>query len=249
MSLHLWPLPVAVILVGIAAAAVIFERRRVRTAVADLIHEVNRPLGAIRLGLSLLGRQADCQAETFEALDREVVRAGASLEELACSYGLVERARDRSFCLVGLAHELADSWQPAATVMGKCIEVETLAGRPTVTGCRGEVGQAAANLIANGLEHGRGDIRIGVAVVKGKPVLSVHNDGERDGWPGSHRIPGSDNTAPGFGRRRSPKTDEPRGRGLRIARRYAVRNGGRLLVDNDRGHAVGLELSPADDPV
>ena len=249
MSLHLWPLPVAVTLVGLAAVALMVERRRVRTAVADAIHEVNRPLAAIRLGLSVLARQADCQAVTCEALDREVVRAGASLEELACSYGLVKRARDGSFCLVGLAQELADSWQPAATVMGKCIEVEALDARPAVTGCRGEVGQAAANLIANGLEHGQGNIRIDVAVVNGKPVLSVQDDGAGDAWPGRRESPGSDYLPSGFGRRRSPKTDELRGRGLRIARRYAVRNGGRLLVDTDRGHAVGLELSPADDPV
>lgn len=235
-------LSVAAVVPGLCLALVLirWERRRGREAVADAIHEINRPLSAIRLGLVCAARNGSGSRGSggapdggVAALDGEVERASASVRELARRFGIDVPRRSEQFSACTLAEELVHVWRPAVEGVGRQIELHADPECPDVCGDRGELGQVAANLIANGLEHGEGKIRIAVAAPDGTPVLTVEDEGRY-----------FDDTQ--VSRRRRFEGGSMRGRGLRIAARAAARNGGRLVSDQRHCHLAAIEMRPAE---
>ena len=204
------------------------ERRRVavlREGLLDAVHEISRPLTALRMAFT-----APRFADHCLGLDAEVERAAASLADLSRIAGVAAPFRRERFDLGQVVQQIADVWQASAAAAGRTLTAEVI-GTSAVLGDRGRVGQAVENLVANALEHGSGEVRVAVTEAAGRCVVEVV-----DGGGGS-----------GVGR---PVSGDAvltvrRGRGLRIASQIALAGGGVV----DRGHVsdgrVRLELPAA----
>ena len=202
------------------------ERRRVaglRGGVLDAIHELSRPLTALRMvfaGPRFGGLGA--------SLYSEVERAAASLAELSRVAGVAVPIRRDSFDLGQLVQQIADLWQATAEATGRTLTAE-VTGSPAVVGDRGRIGQAVENLVANALEHGTGAVSLAVTEGSGSCVVEVV---DRGGGAAGNDI--------------SKMTQSiGRGRGLRIAAQIAATGGGRLDRERVASGRVLIELPTA----
>lgn len=216
-----------------AAAALALVRAQVQSRmalVAEASHELRGPLTAVQLGLAALVRDAEPErARHAAALDLELRRAGLALEDLAAAPE-GRRAPD-ALGVVDVGDLLEDAyaaWEGVAAAYRTSLSVEPMEDWWVVRADRVRLAQALGNLIANALEHGRGEVRLRARPVAGHGLrLEV-----LDGGPGlSAPLAAS---GPHAGRR---------GHGLGVAARVAERCGGRLVSETtSEGHAMALEL-------
>ncbi len=124
-----------------------------------------------------------------------------------------------------LAIAAAERWRARVAAAGRRIAVRWRCGEELADVDPVRVAQALDNLIANALEHGRGQITIEGARRAGRIELAVRDTGSR-----RHA-------------RLREHRDPRRGHGLRVARSLARGNGGRLRVRAARHATVAaLEL-------
>ncbi|MEI6663418.1 MAG: hypothetical protein WCL20_03845 [Actinomycetes bacterium] len=213
-----------------ALAGIVTCRRRWRRDVADAIHEIRRPLSAIRLGIAAAARHPGAPLGILTSLDSELVRAASSLDELGVSAGLASESNSERFSLAALAADLAAAWTPAAAAAGRKIELIKGASA-LVEADRNGIGQAGANLIANSIEHGSGPIAISVVSNLGLHEIRVTD-------AGSSRTSAQQRLGKG----------QRRGAGLRISSSAAKRNGGRVTRGLGVAGGYGIELPSAEGP-
>lgn len=211
-----------------AAVAIVMLRGRLEAQarlVAEACHELRGPLCAARLAVESLEVDAP-------GLELELRRAGRALDDLAVArWGRRSAGCLEIVDLSLLAEEVAAGWEPLARSLG--MELAVAAPFPVlVRADRVRLAQAAANLVANALEHGRGPVRIAVRRHDGRARLEVTDSGM--GLPG----PVASLPAGGTGER---------GHGLQIVRRVAEMHAGRLLTGPSRaGARLVLELPDVD---
>lgn len=194
-----------------------------------MVHEVSRPLAAIRLGLAALAREERCAERTVAALDGEVARAARSLKLLSGRNSRPGRIREKAFSVVDLALELETSWKPVAEALGRSISVSVDRPCPPALGDRDEIGQATTNLLMNELEHGHGDVRIDVRCEEGAPVLEVSGARGTDAGGAASHI--------------RPSRRVGGGRGLLLAGRDVRANGGQMLEGGTQGIPTVIRLA------
>jgi len=201
---------------AVCAVQLEVQRRRVRAA-----HEVRGPLSVAQLAL---GGFEPCAR--VDAIELELRRAALALEDL----GGARRARAREVVdLAQLVGEAAPAWRALAAAGGASLSVEPSCA--AVAGDRLRLAQAAANLVANAIEHGGPDVRVRATAAAGRVSLEVSDDGP--GLPAP--LPRLLTAARG---RRSR-----RGHGLAIAAAIAERHGGRLVaLPAVRGTRLALDL-------
>jgi signal transduction histidine kinase len=233
-------LPLVVALVA-AALALRQARGRQRVGarmegVARACHELRGALAAMGLVLSRIetaGRVGPW-LEAVDALRTQQARALLATEDLEAARG--ERREPpveaRSTVDVeALVRRCVRTW--GATHGRWRVVLDWRAGRPTVWGEAGRLGQALDNLIANALEHGAGRVTIVGRLASGAVTVSVLDLG--DGL--RHSL---NDLRPASWRSR-------RGHGLAIVRRAIEDHGGRIqLVRESRGTGVQfcLPLAP-----
>ncbi len=123
----------------------------------------------------------------------------------------------RAIPLGRLLGELEQRWRPRGRVTVGVLPAVTVSGDPH------QLAAALDNLVANGLAHGGGAVRIAAAVNGAVLRLQVRNAGS--------------------GGRPSPVPSDPRrGHGLRIASRVAERHRGAILGPSADGDGVLTEL-------
>ena len=197
-------------------------RRSVLAARAQ--HEVRGPLTVAQLALSGLERTARVQA-----IDLELRRAALALDDLA---GPGRGRRRESVDLGRLVEDAVPAWRALADGRGSTVTVEPT--RAPVTGDPLRLAQACANLVANAIEHGGGDVRVRVASAGDHVRVEVSDDGP--GLPAP--VPAL--LAAARGRR------SHRGHGLAIAAAIARSHGGRLTsAPSAHGARLILELPVA----
>jgi signal transduction histidine kinase len=222
----------------VALAAVVCAlgyRARFRTCcelVSRACHELRSPLTAAGLALHAMARTGELAASRVYALDLELARAGAALEDLAA-------ARDRrapvdrieAIEIAALLAQTIACWSTAAQAYGCELRLGDVPADVFVRGDRVRLAQATGNLIANAIEHGSGPIDVRARLVLGRIAIEV-----LDAGPG---LP-----APVAALARRPRGgDGWRGRGLAIACDIAARHGGRVATGPSSGGArVALEL-------
>jgi signal transduction histidine kinase len=198
-------------------------RRRVVQA-ARAQHEVRGPLAVARLALGGLERSA-----RVEAIDLELRRAALALDDLA---GRGSERRREAVDVGRLLADAAPAWRALATRYGSTLTVEGTCAR--VAGDPLRIAQACANLVANAVEHGGGNVHVRASTVGGHVRVEVYDNGP--GLP----APVTALVAAARGRR------SHRGHGLAIASAIARRHGGRVTsVPRDAGAHVILELPAA----
>ena len=237
VSLIGWGLAAA----GLATAARIHVRlARVTESIAHACHELRGPITAARLGLEL-GRAPRALPPTrIRAIELELGRAALALDDLAAAPMRGQALRGEPVDLAAVAADSVEAWRAAAQARGAAVALDQPERPLWVTGDRLRLAQAIGNLIANGIEHGGGEVVVRVRGRRGRVALEV-----ADGGPGLaapiERL---------AARRRLLRAAHwpERGHGLTIVRQIAMAHGGRLsAAPCERGARLVLEL-PASEP-
>jgi two-component system sensor histidine kinase MprB len=213
------------------------SRRAQRQLVADASHELRTPLTSLRTNLEVLGSRRELAAGDRERLRSDVV---AQLEELTELVGdLVELARDEEPC-----DEPAETLRLDELVAGaverarrhaQSVTFTTELERTLVTGARGRLDRAVANLLDNAGKWSPPGGAVEVRLRSGE--LTV-----RDRGPGI----GADDLPHVFDR--FYRATAARGRagsglGLAIVRAVAERHGGAVTAEPAPGGGALLRLT------
>jgi signal transduction histidine kinase len=219
------------------ACAWLLGRRRavVRAeALRRACHELRGPLTAIGLGIQLLARDAAATGPRVRAIELELGRAALALDDLAGAWnGSTGSARDvlRPVEMRALLADSVEAWRAAAAPRELRLELPH-ATQVWVVGSRVRLAQVTGNLIANAIEHGRGEIVVRVQVAPGSMRVEVVDSG-----------PGLPAAVAQLARGGSRRGRTMRGRGLAIAASVVASHGGRLFsAPASTGARVVLEL-------
>ena len=153
-----------------------------RQVSSDIAHDLRTPLTRLRGRLEAnLGRSgAEQTAATEGALaDLDAILATfAALLRIAQIEGGARRAGFQAVDLAAIARTVVDAFAPSAEDEGKRLELEGLDSL-AIEGDRELVTQMLVNLVENGLRHAgpRAWVRVRCAVQRGRPILSVVDDG------------------------------------------------------------------------
>jgi signal transduction histidine kinase len=199
----------------------LIRTRRRRRRVREALHELRRPLQAV-------------------ALSRESEREDPLLAQLRAALADLENAiwgRAEARCCDRVA--LDDLLDDAARRWGRrSVRVTPPPAAAVLDADRVRLGMALDNLIANGLEHGRGPVEVAARLSDRSLRLEVTNGRRRGILP----LDGSIAAPKGL-------RDSRRGHGLRIARRQARSENGALEPPRSRADGsvvAAVELPRAD---
>jgi signal transduction histidine kinase len=219
---------------AVLAGGVALWRRRWLSLVAQASHELRGPLQAALLGLHGLEDPGD--GARLAAIDLELRRAARALDDLSAAAS--GRRAPEAAAELDLGELLADAevaWELLAAHRDAGLLVEPPAAPLVVRADRLRIAQALANLVANAVEHGDGEVRVRARQANGHARIEV-----TDGGPGLP-APLPELVAAARGRRGR------RGHGLALAAVIARRSGGRLVTaPSPRGARLVLELPLAD---
>ena len=212
------------------AGGVLLWWRRCASLVAQASHELRGPLQAALLGLHGLEDPGD--GARLAAIDLELRRAARAVDDLsAAASGRRAPETAHEVDLGGLLGDAGIAWELLAAHRGVGLVVEPAAVPLIVRGDRLRIAQALANLVANAVEHGGGEVRVRARAANGRARLEV-----TDGGPG---LPASLPALVAAARGRRGR----RGHGLALAAAIARRHGGRLVTaPSPRGARLVLEL-------
>jgi signal transduction histidine kinase len=218
-----------------------------REAVTRACHELRGPLTAARLGLPLLLSSADGSGARMRAIDGELCRAALALDDLAVTRrrharGPALRQPER-VDVTTLAAEAVRAAQGTARAARASLALSAppaglALGRPappaTVLGDRLRLAQVLGNLIANAIEHGGGEVSVGVVTRARTVRVEVCDSGPGLPAPVAQLA------------RRARGGRGARGRGLAIALEIARSHGGTVAAAPTRaGARVVVELPSA----
>lgn len=210
-----------------------------RRLLANLVHELGRPLGALHSAIEALRNGADQQEELRQDLlagmDGEIHRLETLLNDLALLHGQVigslELTKTRFEPRAWLS-ELLPSWREAATAKGIRWEEQIPGSLPEVIADSGRLAQAVGNLISNAIKYtpAGGLITIAAGNTPGEIWLKVSDTGlgiapseQQEIFTAFYRSPTV---------RRFP---QGMGLGLTIADDLARAHGGRIEVSSALG--------------
>lgn len=209
--------------------------------VARTCHELRGPITAVRLGLELGVRSGELSVNRLRAIELELARASLALDDLASARAAFQPVGVQAVDVGELTADSVEAWQAVATAGGGRVSVECPGLGWRVVGDRLRLAQAVGNLIANGIEHGGGDVEVRLRRRPGKIWIEVADEG-----------PGLPEALDQLWSRRSrlrPGRRAERGHGLTIVNAIAVAHGGRLAAAPSSGGArLVLELPAASDP-
>jgi signal transduction histidine kinase len=152
-----------------------------RKLAAALSHDMRTPLSVIANGAELIGIVPDLEAARRTALKigSNATRLGTMMSELLDALtsqgGTTIPLQLSRFDIVALAGEVRDQYCQGSECL---IHVES--AQPAIDGhwCRSSLRRALENLINNAVKYGDGAaVHIGIAQVRGRLILSVHNQG------------------------------------------------------------------------
>ncbi|MCC9077219.1 HAMP domain-containing histidine kinase [Litorilinea aerophila] len=219
-----------------------------RQLVANLVHEIGRPLGALRSAVDALQGGAGAAPERRKALlagvDTELQHLEQLLEELAEVYARKEnelrRLQLRSTRLTDWLGTVLAPWEEAARRKGISWQVHQPASLPTVTIDPVRLGQALGNLLSNAVKYTPPGGAIAVIVHSERDMVNIQ---VRDTGPG---IPSAeqDRIFEPFYRWPSEHHYQPgMGLGLAIAREWVRAHGGQIQVESTPGHGSTFTIS------
>jgi signal transduction histidine kinase len=229
----------------------LMERSRVmeqnrRQLLANLVHELGRPLGALHSAIqALLGgadEQESLRQELLVGMDGEVRRLGRLVDDLARLHdqvaGTLEIARQPVALSDWLVHALAP-WREAAQGKGLRWEADIASDLPILDIDPDRLAQAVSNLTSNAIKYTRlGGVVSVAAGVKDKEVwIQVSDTG-----PGIPLEEQPHIFTRFFRGRMGRRFPQGMGLGLSIARDLVVAHGGRLEMKTAPGRGSDFTL-------
>jgi len=239
------------------AVNVLFERLHSlelarKRLLANLIHEIGRPLGALRMGIEALSHGANRDPkfyeELLEGMDQETARLQRLLEDLSHLHeqalGVLELDRENLDLSLWLP-EMLKPWQQAAVQKRLHWKLKLPNALPQVQADPLRLSQVIGNLVSNAIKYtpGGGTVGIEAGVESNWIWLRVSDTGP--GIPLEMQEKMFEPFVRGGQGKRFP---QGLGLGLSIARELIEAHGGRLELDSEAGlgskFIVWLPLHP-----
>lgn len=221
------------------------EKARQRL-LANLVHELGRPLGALLSAVqALAGGAADEPAlrqELLTGMEAELRRMQRLLEELTQLYGQTVGPLELQRRPTTLGPWLAETlgpWREAAQAQGLTWETDLPTELPTVTIDADRLAQALGNLLSNAVKYtpAGGTVMISAGTTAAEFWLRVQDTG-----PG---IPSEEQErifAPFYRGSAGRRFPQGMGLGLSLARDLIVAHGGRLELQSQPGQGATFTL-------
>jgi signal transduction histidine kinase len=214
------------------------ERGR-RELLANLVHELGRPLGAVRAAIEAILRGAasepSVQQELLEGIKDEIDRLKRLLDDLAGLHeqllGTLELDRRPTALSEWLAHTLAP-WREGAQAKGLLWEVGVPPDLPTTDIDPERLGQALGNLVSNAIKY---------TPQGGRVTTHAGLDGETfwirvsDTGPGIEPEEQERIFVPFYRSQTDRRFPKGMGLGLTIARDLVTAHGGQLELESKAG--------------
>jgi two-component system sensor histidine kinase BaeS len=216
----------------------ILETSRKRL-LANLVHELGRPLAAMQAGIRALrgGATADPELsqQLLDGMDEEVERLRHLLDDLAQLHGQVlgtlELDREPIPLAEWLSHVLV-TWREAAQEKGLTWEVNVPTDLPTLEADSDRLAQALGNLVSNAVKYTApgGAVCVEVDAKNGEVCIHVSDTGPGIDPEDQIRI-----FTPFYRGRSVTRFPQGMGLGLTIANDLVIAHGGRLEVESTLG--------------
>jgi two-component system sensor histidine kinase BaeS len=219
-----------------------------RQLLANLVHELGRPLGALRSAIQALRGGADeetaLRQELLAGMDGEVDHLRRLLEDLnglqSQVLGSLELERRPVSLSEWLAQVLAP-WRESAQAKGLRWQADVPADLPTLQADPDRLAQAVGNLLSNAVKFtpGGGAVSIGAGVEGEIAWIRVRDTGPGIAPEEQERI-----FTPLYRGQAGRRFPQGMGLGLTIARDLVVAHGGRLEIEGTpgRGSAFTIRL-------
>ena len=210
-----------------------------RQLLANLVHELGRPLGAIRSAIQALLHGADkdpqLSRDLLTGLDDETIRLQHLLDDLAGLHDQILGRMDLTQTAVPLSDWLASTlspWEAAARQKGLGWVVDVPPNLPIVYMDPNRMAQALGNVLSNAIKftHAGGKVAIGAKHEAGRLSLQV-----KDSGPGIPLEEQEKIFQPFYRGSHGKRIVEGMGLGLSIARDILVAHGGDIQVESTPG--------------
>ena len=219
---------------------------------ANLIHEIGRPLGALRMGIEALSHGANRDPQFYDELlsgmDQETARLQRLLEDLSHLHeqalGVLELDRQPLDMITWLPGML-NPWQQAALQKRLHWELKLPESLPVVQADPVRLGQVVGNLVSNAIKFTPGGGTITIEAGEDGQQIWIRVGDTGPGIPPDAQEKMFEPFVRGGQGRRFP---QGMGLGLSIARELAEAHGGRLELESEAGlgssFTVWLPLQP-----
>lgn len=210
-----------------------------RRLLANLVHELGRPLGALRSAIHVLRRGADENAavrhELLEGMEKEIERMVPLLDDLTRLHGQVLGTLElnrREIALSEWLPPLLRPWRAAAFDNGLDWQTAVPLDLPTLFIDPDRIAQALGNLISNALKYtpAGGKVTVTATCHEHEVWLQV-----RDTGPGIIPSEQTQVFEPFFRSQQQRRFPKGLGLGLTIAQDAVMAHSGRLTLDSTPG--------------
>lgn len=211
-----------------------------RQLLANLVHELGRPLGALRSAIQSLLAGADedvtLRRELLVGMEEETGRLRRLLEDLAQLHSQVLGALELERRPVNISQwlpQLLMTWREAAQQKGLHWQATVPPDLPAVEADPDRLGQALGNLLSNAIKYTppNGAVSLEANVDNGSLWIQV-----RDNGPGMSPEEQAQIFTPFYRGQTGTRFPQGMGLGLTIARDLVTAHGGRLEVESSPGN-------------
>ncbi len=210
-----------------------------RHLLANVVHEVGRPLGAVRSAIHVLRQDttqtSELHQELLSGIDAELERLQPLLDDLTHLHGQKLGVREltlRPFALNDWLSSLLQPWLAAAQEKGLVWQVSLTPDLPPLTADADRLAQAVGNLLSNALKYTPPDGKISIETGRsgGDLWLRIGDTG-----PGIAAEDLPHLFDPFYRGRQQSRFPKGLGLGLTIVHEVVVAHNGRIQVDSDPG--------------
>lgn len=217
-----------------------------RQLLANLVHELGRPLGALRSAIQALQGGADQEPELkqdlLKGMDDEIHRLQNLLDDLAHLHDQVAGILELNLQPVAFNEWLSEvlaPWREAALAKGLQWKVNQPEESPVIRIDPDRLAQALGNLVSNAIKYTRsgGEVAIETAACPEGVSIRISDTG-----PGIHPDEKEKIFTPFYRGRSSRRFPQGMGLGLSIARDIVLAHGGKLKVESEPGKGSAFTL-------